>query len=160
MTWFDYIIMSEILHLDLWKFSPKYKNFKHLFYLASQYRWWPDGDQFLQDKCACTQINIYVCVYIHVKCESESCSIVSSSLWPHDYRVHGILQARILEWVASPFSRGSSRPRNRTGVSCIAGGFFISWATRKAHTRKHLRIFLNKRRLNFFRKCVRNNSTC
>ena len=37
----------------------------------------------------------------------------------------------ILEWVAYPFSRGLSRPRNRTGVSCIAGGFFTSWATRE-----------------------------
>ena len=42
----------------------------------------------------------------------------------------GILQASILEWVAMPSSRGSSRPRNRTRVSCIAGGFFTSWATR------------------------------
>ena len=42
---------------------------------------------------------------------------------PMDYTVHGILQARILEWVAFPFSRGSSQPRGRTGVSCIAGGF-------------------------------------
>ena len=40
---------------------------------------------------------------------------------------------RILEWVAYPFSRGASPPRNRTGVSCIAGGFFTSWATREAH---------------------------
>ena len=40
---------------------------------------------------------------------------------------------RILEWVAYPFSRGSSPPRNWAGVSCIAGGFFISWATREAH---------------------------
>ena len=40
--------------------------------------------------------------------------------------VHGILQARILEWAAYPFSSGSSRPGNRTGVSCIAGGFFTS----------------------------------
>ena len=39
---------------------------------------------------------------------------------------------RILEWVAYPFSRGSSRPENQTGVSCIAGGFFTSWATREA----------------------------
>ena len=39
---------------------------------------------------------------------------------PMDYTVHGILQARILEWVPFSFSRGSSRPRNRTGVSCIA----------------------------------------
>ena len=38
----------------------------------------------------------------------------------------GILQARILEWVATPSSRGSSRPRNQTRVSCIAGGFFTS----------------------------------
>ena len=39
---------------------------------------------------------------------------------------------RILEWAAYPFSRGSSRPRNQTGVSCIAGKFFTSWATREA----------------------------
>ena len=43
-----------------------------------------------------------------------------------DYIVYGILQARILEWVAYPFSRGSSQPRNRTGVSCIEGRFFIA----------------------------------
>ena len=46
-----------------------------------------------------------------------------------DYTVHGILQARILEWVAFPFSRGSSQPRDRTQVSHVAGGFFTSWAT-------------------------------
>ena len=45
---------------------------------------------------------------------------------PTDYRVHGILQARILEWVAFPFSRGSSQLRDRTQVSCIAGIFFIN----------------------------------
>ena len=38
---------------------------------------------------------------------------------------------RILEWVASPFSRGSSWPRNQTGVCCIAGRFFTSWANKK-----------------------------
>ena len=51
---------------------------------------------------------------------------------PMDYTVHGILQAKILEWIAVHFSRGSSQPRNRTRVSCIAGGFFTSWATREA----------------------------
>ena len=45
---------------------------------------------------------------------------------PMGYTVHGILQARILEWVAYPFSRGSSQPRDLTRVSCIAGGFFTS----------------------------------
>ena len=43
-----------------------------------------------------------------------------------DYTVHGILQARILEWVAFPCSRGSSQPKDQTQVSCTAGGFFTS----------------------------------
>ena len=45
---------------------------------------------------------------------------------PMDYTVHGVLQARILEWVAVPFSRESSQSRVRTQVSHIAGGFFTS----------------------------------
>ena len=45
---------------------------------------------------------------------------------PMDYIVHGILQAKTLEWVAFPFPRGSSQPRDRTQVSHIAGGFFTS----------------------------------
>ena len=51
---------------------------------------------------------------------------------PMDYTVHGNLLARILEWVAIPFSRGSSRPWDRTQVSRLAGEFFTSWATREA----------------------------
>ena len=47
--------------------------------------------------------------------------------------VHGIFQARILEWLAIPFSMGSSWPRDRTLVSCNAGEFFIVLATREAH---------------------------
>ena len=43
---------------------------------------------------------------------------------PLGFSVHGILQARILEWVAMPSSRGSSQPRDQTWVSCITGGFF------------------------------------
>ena len=68
------------------------------------------------------------------------CSVarLCPTLWgPMDYRlpgssVHGILQTRILEWVDYPSSRGSSQPRNWTGVSCVAGRFFSSWATREA----------------------------
>ena len=48
--------------------------------------------------------------------------------------VHGILEARILEWVAIPFSRGSSWPRDQTWVSHIASRFFTVWATREAWT--------------------------
>ena len=45
---------------------------------------------------------------------------------PMDYTAHGILQARILQWVAFPFSRGSSQHKDRTHVSQIAGRFFTS----------------------------------
>ena len=57
-------------------------------------------------------------------CVPVDCSPPGSS-------VHGILQARILEWVAISFSRGSSQPRDRTWVSCIAGRCFILWTTRE-----------------------------
>ena len=66
--------------------------------------------------------------YMKVKSESEVTQASSSMV----YTVHGILQARILEWVAFPFSRGSSQPRDRTQVSLIAGRFFTSWATGEA----------------------------
>ena len=55
-----------------------------------------------------------------------------------DYTVQGILQARILEWVAFPFSRGSFQPMDQTQVSCIAGEFFTRWATREALSNRHL----------------------
>ena len=57
-------------------------------------------------------------------CDPMDCSLSGSS-------VHGILQARILEWAAIPFSRGSSQSRDRTQVSRIAGGCFTIWATRE-----------------------------
>ena len=56
------------------------------------------------------------------------CSLSGSS-------VHGIFQARMLEWIAISFSRGSSRPRNRSWVSLIAGRRFTIWATREALTK-------------------------
>ena len=71
--------------------------------------------------------------------ESESHSVMSDYFWPPwtlcnpmDYKVHAILQARILEWVAFSFSRGSSQPRDQTQVSCSAGGFFTNWAIKEA----------------------------
>ena len=100
---------------------------------------------------------------------------------PMGYTVHGILQARVLTWVAIPFSRGSSKPRspvlqadslpaeppgkpkntgvgslsfssrycrpkNQTGLSCIVGGFFISWATREAPTEYRKKLAKNSNR--------------
>ena len=82
--------------------------------------------------------NIYIYIYsndhsYHFESDSESDSVMSDSLQPQDYTVHGILQARILEWVALPCCRRSSQPRDQTQVSRIAGRFFTSWATREAH---------------------------
>ena len=71
---------------------------------------------------------ILICCKVNVKV-TQSCPTLCDST---DNTVHGILQARILEWVAVPFSRGSSQPRDRMQVSCIAGKFFTSWATREA----------------------------
>ena len=59
-------------------------------------------------------------------CDPMYCSLSGSS-------AHGIFQARVLEWVAISFSRGCSRPRNRTQVSRIAGRRFTVWATREAN---------------------------
>ena len=73
----------------------------------------------------CSQ-NILVAQLCPTLCNPMDCSLPGSS-------VHGILQARILEWVDIPFhSRESSRPRDWTWVSCIACGFFTIWATREA----------------------------
>ena len=67
--------------------------------------------------------------------ESEKWKVKVTQLCPTLcglYTVHEILQARILEWVAFPFYRGSSQARDRTRVSCLAGGFFTNWAIRGA----------------------------
>ena len=65
-------------------------------------------------------------------------SVMSDSLWPYELysppgsSVHGILQIRILQWVAISSSRQFSRPKVQTLVSCIVGRFFTIWATREA----------------------------
>ena len=63
--------------------------------------------------------------------EAQSCPTLCDSM---DCIVRGILQARILEGVAFPFSMGSSQPRDPTQVSLIEGRFFTNWATREANT--------------------------
>ena len=65
---------------------------------------------------------------------AQSCPTLCDSMEssPPGSSVHGILQARILEKVAIPFSRESSQPKDQTHVFCIAGGLFTVWATRGA----------------------------
>ena len=76
--------------------------------------------------CVCVCVCACVCMLVAQLClilyDSTDCSLPGSS-------VHGILQAKILDWVAISFFRGSSQPRDQTLVSCIAGRFFATWAT-------------------------------
>ena len=63
-------------------------------------------------------------LFVKVKVKvAQSCPTLCD---PMDYTVHGILQVRVLEWEAIPFSKGSSQPRDGPQVSCTAGGFFTS----------------------------------
>ena len=85
----------------------------------------------------CTYANLLICMsmytYTKVKVLVTQCLTLCDLLdcSPPGSSVCGILQAGILEWVAMPFSRGCSQPRNQTWVSHMAGKFFTIWATRK-----------------------------
>ena len=76
---------------------------------------------------------VWVCVLVAQSCPTL-CNSMNCS--PPDSFDHRILQPRILEWVAIPFSRGSSQSSDRTRVSCMAGRFFTIWATREAHNER------------------------
>ena len=92
-------------------------------------------NKFVSVKCSCGQglrYKVCKCIFavnwkVKVKVPQPCWTLCD----PTDYTVHGILQARILECVAFPFSRGSSQPRDQSQVSHIAGGFFTSWTTRE-----------------------------
>ena len=110
--------LSEMCSLPLQLQGSRFHKQKHtmpcvffffFFWLAVQCGMWDLSSQ---------KVNVKVTQSCPTLCDPMNCI------------VHGILQARILEWVAFPFSRGSSQPRNRTQVCCIAGGFLTSWATR------------------------------
>ena len=102
------LIIAGSLHsvnlLSLWEFSVY-----HLCWFFTSYR-------------HCWRFKVKV---------TQSCPTLCNS---SDYTVHGILQTRILEWVAIPFFSGSSQPSDWTHVPCTAGRCFTSWATRKPRT--------------------------
>ena len=87
-----------------------------------------EDDQIMKDVQYCTK-EFALDPKGHVYVLAKSLQLCPTLCDPIDYSppgfsVHGILQERILEWVAMPSSRGSSLPRDRTLVSCIAGRFF------------------------------------
>ena len=117
------VVMQET---KSWNWHLNIKAFQSRLYIPKNH--WKDYGK----------INIKCCSFtIHFMKESEVaqlgrtlCDPMNCS--PPGSSVHGIIQARTLEWVAFPFSRGSSRPRDQIQVSRIAGRFFSIWATREA----------------------------
>ena len=92
-----------------------------------------------------SSLRLYIVVKL-LSCVQLFCNPMDCS--PPVSSVCGILQARILEWVVIPFSRGSSQPRDRTQVSWIAGGFFTIWAPRKVCGKPKI-IYIDTEILNF-----------
>ena len=98
--------------------------------------------------CVCVCVCVWATKACLTLCDPMNCSLPTSS-------VHGILQVRILEWVAVSCSGGSSQSRDRTQVSCIAGRFLTIWATREAPKQhKAFQIPPNLFPLIFERCCV------
>ena len=106
-----------ILYCPFLLFPSIFPNIRVFFNEVLLWMKWPN---YLEMFCQWTEsFRTQLCL---TPCDPMDCSPPGSS-------VHGILQARILEWVAIPFSRGSSQLRNWTKVSCIVGKFFTTWAT-------------------------------
>ena len=102
MSWF----VPYIVYIQNWHRYQIYKSIELIFTLLS------------------TSSSLCMCM---LSCQTL-CSPMDCS--PPVSFVHGILQARVLEWVGILFSRGSSWPRNRMRISCITSGFFTIWAMR------------------------------
>ena len=123
-NWLSFIsCFVLLLSIIMWSLSIFWK--LHIFIGSTAFYLWFYHNLTIASSCVLLK---FVCV---------SHSVVSNSLWPHGLSlpgssVHGILQARILEWVAMPFSWGSSRSRDWTWVSCIAFGFFTHQSHREA----------------------------
>ena len=102
---------------------PCYLSSSELFYIAA----WSVGMPINPNVILCSIPFLFLQSLIFWKrSEVKVTQLCPTLCSPMDYTVHGILQARTLEWVAVPFSRGSSQPRDETQVSRIAGRFFTS----------------------------------
>ena len=120
---------AAISFSNAWKWKVKVKSLSHVQLLATPwttaYQAPPSMGFFRQEYWSGVPLpSPLIAQSCPTLCDPMDCSTASSS-------VHGILQARILVWVAIPFSRGSSWPRDQTQVSGIAGIFFTFWACRE-----------------------------
>ena len=124
--WSSYYLF--FLFFFSWKKSAKpWKCGKHMFWGSFVLRKHLQSNHMPSDSHLCNDMKCSeVTQSCPTLCDPMDCSLPGAS-------VHGIFQATVLEWVAISFSRGSSRPREWTRVSRIAGRCFNLWATREAH---------------------------
>ena len=101
------------------------RDFTSMLWMAKHYATTSEADTVLKDPIIPLEESESVSHSVMTLCDSMDCGLPGSS-------VLEILQGRILEWVAIPFSMGYSWPRDWTGVSCIGGRYFIIWATWRA----------------------------
>ena len=122
----QYVRLSMCLSISLTQ-SYREVKYKLLSLLKTiKWNWWGGrGEEVFNFLLYMSELMFYSSKSCPIPCDPMDCSLPGSS-------VPGILQGRILEWVAMPSSRGSSQPRVRTEVSHIAGGFFTIWATKEA----------------------------
>ena len=116
-------------------FKPNPDRFSHIQFISKSYHM-PSSPPTSPSSCAlilaATSLSFKILFRLYPPCGvcsvAQSCPALCDPMdsSPPGSSVHGISQARILEWVAISFSRGSSQPRGRTWVSCIAGGFFTT----------------------------------
>ena len=113
----------------MWNTVSKTEIVESAFYVHQGWKLTPTLSILFQiQKVICYRLRSGLCVCVQ-SCPTL-CNPIDYSL--PDSSVHGILQARTLEWVAISSSRGSSWPRDRTQIPCIAGRRFTLWATREA----------------------------
>ena len=129
----SYIKIIRHENIQYLKIRLSFKNIVIFLFISSLNEHWEEKKNVEQNQIVTLNSKLHVedsiSIYLVKVKVAQSCLTLFD---PMDYPVHGILQARILEWVAFPFSRGSSQPWDWTQVSCIAGRFFTSWATREA----------------------------
>ena len=102
-------------------FSASHRNFLGNYCYKSAY--WRLSEKWKCQLFSCVHVPILLCLSVPMDCSPPGSS------------GYGISQASTLEWVAIPFSRESSQPRDQTWVSCIAGRFFTILVTRETHLR-------------------------
>ena len=117
-------------HTHTYTYAWMLSRFSHIWHFRT-----PRPAAHARILCPALSPGVYPSSRICMSAESiQPCLTLNDPLdcGPPGSSVHGVLQARIPEWVAIPFSRGSSRPRNQTWVSCTADRFLTIWATGEA----------------------------